>query len=388
MSDSGASRPTPEPEGEQFKYWAFLSYSHQDKDWADWLHRSLETYRIPKGMIGSETRSGRIPARLFPVFRDVEELPTSANLGQAITTALRQSRYLVVICSPRSAESRWVNEEVLTFKRLGRSGRLLCLIVDGEPNAAEKPHLGLKECFPASVRFAIGPDGELTSRRVEPIAADVRLGDPAKYDAMLKTVAGILGVGFDKLKDRDGARRKWRRIKVAASLLLFIGLAIGFAVYVKQQTDKVSRDTETVQELGRAVENMPFARMCGKYSQDEVAQLKARQDDLAAIHENIDLLAKMGMLSGFEPAKAAHDLRVAQAELAWAEGDMITARNRLESAAIEAEKYMKIASVQYEYQRITKQAFLAARDAQTVSATALGRMRRILDAGAGGEGNK
>ena len=23
---------------EEFKYWAFISYSHQDKAWGDWLH--------------------------------------------------------------------------------------------------------------------------------------------------------------------------------------------------------------------------------------------------------------------------------------------------------------------------------------------------------------
>ena len=27
------------------KYWAFLSYSHADRQWGDWLHKALETYR-------------------------------------------------------------------------------------------------------------------------------------------------------------------------------------------------------------------------------------------------------------------------------------------------------------------------------------------------------
>ena len=33
-----------------YKYKAFISYSHQDKKWGDWLHRALETYRISKGL--------------------------------------------------------------------------------------------------------------------------------------------------------------------------------------------------------------------------------------------------------------------------------------------------------------------------------------------------
>ena len=94
------------------KYWAFISYSHQDREWGDWIHRGLETFKVPKSIAGTPSRrGGEIPARLFPIFRDREELPTSTDLGTQINTALENSRYLVVICSPRSAKSMWVNEE-------------------------------------------------------------------------------------------------------------------------------------------------------------------------------------------------------------------------------------------------------------------------------------
>ena len=122
-----------EPTSEEFKYKAFISYSHQDKKWGDWLHKSLETYSIPKGLIGRKTSQGEVPKRLFPVFRDREELPTATELGMVIDNALKSSSHLVVICSPRSAKSQWVNEEIKQFKRLGKSDRILCLIVDGEP---------------------------------------------------------------------------------------------------------------------------------------------------------------------------------------------------------------------------------------------------------------
>ena len=36
---------------ENHKYKASLNYSHQDKPWGDWLHRSLETYRMAKGLV-------------------------------------------------------------------------------------------------------------------------------------------------------------------------------------------------------------------------------------------------------------------------------------------------------------------------------------------------
>ncbi len=42
----------------QSKYWAFISFSHADEEWAKWLHKSLETYRRPKRLVGRETESG------------------------------------------------------------------------------------------------------------------------------------------------------------------------------------------------------------------------------------------------------------------------------------------------------------------------------------------
>jgi hypothetical protein len=41
----------------QLKYYAFISYSHQDKKWGDWLHKAIETYRVPKRLVGQELRN-------------------------------------------------------------------------------------------------------------------------------------------------------------------------------------------------------------------------------------------------------------------------------------------------------------------------------------------
>jgi hypothetical protein len=34
---------TQDPVAPAFRYHAFISYSHQDKTWADWLHKARET---------------------------------------------------------------------------------------------------------------------------------------------------------------------------------------------------------------------------------------------------------------------------------------------------------------------------------------------------------
>lgn len=136
------------PEQLDFKYFAFISYSHRDKKWGGWLHKTLETYKIPKRLHEHSPDGQALPKRLFPVFRDREELPTSASLGAQITDALARSRSLIVICSPHAAQSIWINEEIKTFKAMGRENRILSLIVDGEPNAGDKPEDDVAECFP------------------------------------------------------------------------------------------------------------------------------------------------------------------------------------------------------------------------------------------------
>src|SRR5690242_17009676 len=112
-----------------FHYRAFISYSHHDKAWAEWLHRGLEAYRVPSRLVGQQTAAGIVTRRLVPIFRDRDELASSADLGGKVADALRRSANLIVICSPASARSRWVREEVRTFRRLGRSARIFCLIV-------------------------------------------------------------------------------------------------------------------------------------------------------------------------------------------------------------------------------------------------------------------
>ncbi len=211
-------------------YRAFISYSHQDKAWADWLHKALETWRVPSRLVGTRTAAGSIPRHLAPIFRDRDELASAADLGGKVNAALAQSENLIVICSPRSAASPWVNAEVLAFKRLGRSDHIFCLIVDGEPNASDKPDHEAEECFAPALRFQLDADGQPTAERTEPIAADARTGKDGKTNAKLKLIAGLLDVGFDALKQRELQRRNRRMAAITALALVVMAVTSVLAI--------------------------------------------------------------------------------------------------------------------------------------------------------------
>ena len=228
---------------ESRRYFAFISYSHRDSAWADWLHRGIERYRPPKSLIGTQTIRGAVPKRLTPIFRDREELPSATDLGALLTAALSGSASQIVICSPAAAQSKWVNEEILAFKRLGREDRIFCLIVGGEPYASGMPGREQEECFPLALRFKLGANGALSDVPTEPIAADARPGKDGRNNAKLKLISGLLGVGFDSLRRREQQRRNRRLFIFACSATAGMVLTTGLATYALVQRGVAQRQT-------------------------------------------------------------------------------------------------------------------------------------------------
>jgi tetratricopeptide (TPR) repeat protein len=225
------------------KYRAFISYSHRDAAWASWLHRSLEHYRPPKVLIGTATAQGEVPKRLAPIFKDRDELPSATDLGVLINAALAGSAAQIIICSPNSAKSKWVNEEILAFKRLGREDQILCIIVGGEPNASDLPGREGEECFPPALRYRLGSDGNLSTIRTEPIAADARPGKDGKNNAKLKLISGLLGVGYDALRRREQQRRNARLFAFSCAAAAGMVLTSGLAAYALVERAAAQRQT-------------------------------------------------------------------------------------------------------------------------------------------------
>jgi len=233
----------------EYKYFAFISYSHADDRWSRWLHRKLETYRVPKRLVGRASEHGPVPRCLTPVFRDRDELTGAPDLGSTVTAALEASRHLIVICSPSAARSRWVDEEVRAFKRIGRSDRILTLVVDGEPNASARPGEEARECFAPSLRFELDPDGGLSGRPAEPIAADLRPGKDGRTNAKLKLIAGLLGIGFDELKQREQRRQQRRLLLVTAASLAGLLVTGTLAVSASLARQDAVRNRDRAEDL-------------------------------------------------------------------------------------------------------------------------------------------
>ncbi|MBR4195494.1 MAG: toll/interleukin-1 receptor domain-containing protein [Synergistaceae bacterium] len=95
--------------GEIFDYFAFISYSHEDKEIAQKLQKRLERYHMPAKLLQAHPE---LPKKLSPIFRDESDISGKGTLIETLHDNLRRSQYLILICSPSSAKSVYVNDEV------------------------------------------------------------------------------------------------------------------------------------------------------------------------------------------------------------------------------------------------------------------------------------
>ena len=237
-------RPAP-----QHRYMAFLSYSHRDAEFADWLHEELEEFKVPPGMVGRLTDQGIVPKTLSPIFRDRKELAAAHDLGEEIEEAMAGSRFLIVLCSPAAAKSRWINEEIACFKRLHSEKRILAAIVDGEPFASEVPDNEDRECFPAALRVHYDGRGRATEHRAEPIAADFRDEADGRRMGLLKIAAGMLGVGLDDLAQREAHRRQRRLYAITAASVAGMLFTSGLAYTALEARDEARNQRRQAEGL-------------------------------------------------------------------------------------------------------------------------------------------
>jgi tetratricopeptide (TPR) repeat protein len=224
-------------EGQEARYWAFISYSHRDAAFARKLHRRLENYVLPARLIGRETKQGRVPKRLAPIFRDRDELPAAHNLTAEVRAALRDSRSLIVVCSPTAATSTWVAREIELFRELHPDRPILAALAKGEPD----------EGFPDALRQA-GADGAL----IEPLAADFRAEGDGMRPALLKLVAGIIGIGLGELVQRDAQRnlRRVMAVTVLAGITVLIMAALtAFALLARSEAEQQRAKAEGLIEF-------------------------------------------------------------------------------------------------------------------------------------------
>lgn len=194
-----------------YTYFAFISYKHDGKDaeFANDLQKTLGEFKLPVSIIDKEPG---LKDGVKPVFVDITELGGHPTLSPAIKKALRESRFLIVICSPRSAKSEWVNKEIQYFVKLKRIKRIIPFIIEGCPNSKDEN----VECCTPTMKELIG-EQDLLGISINELGFDV---------AVVKVVSRMFKVRFSSLwniyeKEREKRQRELKeqndRLMIAQS---------------------------------------------------------------------------------------------------------------------------------------------------------------------------
>ena len=204
---------------ERYSYYAFISYSHKDAKWAEWIQRAIEHYKLP-AIIRKEAQKP-LPKRIAPVFRDATDLGVDV-LVDGLHAELENSRYLIVVCSPNSAKPNaegksFVDEEVRHFCELGRVKQVIPVIIEGTPEEAFGPVLKSQEIL------AIDATKQPKARVLNDI------------------VAKILGLKPDALW-RRAERERRKRLVLRSALCGLVGLCAAFAGWFAWDSNRLVKN--------------------------------------------------------------------------------------------------------------------------------------------------
>lgn len=229
----------------EYHYDAFISYRHGGRDHvvAEQIQKDLERFHVPKAIQKATEKK-----HIGRIFRDQEELVLTNDITDEIRDALRSSRFLIIICSSRTSESKWVSREIDYFLMTHEVDHILTVVTEGEPSEV-LPHFLLK-------------------KGAEPLCADYRLPKrKAKKQELPRIAAVLLGCGYDDLIQRAQQYRAQRFAAIAAAVAAISAMATVYLFWSR---------TQIVKGLEAARKNQ------AKYLSNEVENLLENDLDVTA----------------------------------------------------------------------------------------------------------
>ena len=191
---------------QEYKFFAFISYSSRDYKWGKRIQEKLEHYRMPTPLC---SKHGWERKPMKPVFFAPTDIQPG-DLTEELKERLKASRNLIVVCSPHSAQSEWVGKEIAYFHQLGRTQRIQFFIVDGVPHSGNPE----SECFNPIIKTLGLPEilGANIHERI------YRLPWLNKERAYVQLITKLLGVEFDSIW------RRHRRMLIRQAVTWIVGV--------------------------------------------------------------------------------------------------------------------------------------------------------------------
>jgi WD40 repeat protein len=242
---------TGTPAGPGSTYDAFISYSHAaDGELAPALQGGLQRLARPWYRM-----------RALRVFRDETGLSVNPELWTSISSAMRSSRWFVLLCSPDGAASEWVNREIDEWAAHHPAGHILPVLTEGA--LVWDPELGdydpaRSNAPPPSLQGRFAEEPRHLDLRWARGEEDLDLRHSRFRAAVADLAAPMHGVAKDELEGEDVRQhRRARRLARAgvASLAGLLVVSLVAALVAVRNARDADRATERAErEADRAVE--------------------------------------------------------------------------------------------------------------------------------------
>ena len=244
-----------------FDYDVFISYSRDpiDRDVAPRLQEELQRFARPWF---------RPRARTLRVFRDQTNLPPSPDLWGSLEQVMSSSRWLVLLASPRSAQSQGVRRELEWWREHRGTANICIALADGElrwddtrndfdwATTTALPREALGHAFahePAWIDLRSVVQDEGLGRRTRLQRFTRSLTDPRLQDAAASLIAEIKRVPKDTLIGEHLRRGRQTRRAVTSTfviLVLLLAVSVTAGLVARSQRNRAVHQA-TISEAGQ-----------------------------------------------------------------------------------------------------------------------------------------
>ena len=213
-----------------FEYSAFISYKSEDVAIAKSLQKRIERYKLPVKIAQEYPDEPRQFNRVFEYRSEM----SGGYLKPELQNALKLSKYLIVVCTPNAPKSRWMSEEISYFinecraeneSLLEKAKYIIPYIVSSNSDGLCSD----EDCFPEPMK-QIFP-------RLRGISEE-EMGTDA---AIVKVVAYMHGIKFDKLWERHEREKKKTNKLVISGLSLFTVFLMIIGSWIYGQNIKIEK---------------------------------------------------------------------------------------------------------------------------------------------------
>jgi hypothetical protein len=222
---------------------AFVSYSHSaDNALAPAVRLGLERLTKPW-----------YRRRALSIYLDSSGLEVTPALWSTIASALAGSRFLVLLASPRAAESKWVNDEIRYWLHQHPDGHILPVLTEGTwkwDHDAGCLDLSRSDAVPPALQYAFRESPRYLDLRWARQKTDLDLRNAQFRDGIAQLAAAIHGrpksdiEGEDVRQHRRAVRTAWSAVAALAALLVGVAVAAVLAFFNAEQA-REQRDIAT-----------------------------------------------------------------------------------------------------------------------------------------------